>query len=41
MRRMIDFYRLQIHVMRTWQPGTGSRLRRILEERGIPYKETH
>ena len=30
MRRLIDFYRLQIHVMRTWRPSTGSRLRRIL-----------
>lgn len=30
MRRLIDFYRLQIHVMRTWRPGGGSRLRRLL-----------
>ncbi len=30
MRRLIDFYRLQIHVMRTWRPSTGSRLRRFL-----------
>ena len=30
MRRLIDFYRLQIHVMRTWRPSTGSRLRRLL-----------
>ena len=30
MRRLIDFYKLQIQVMRTWRPSTGSRLRRIL-----------
>jgi len=30
MRRLIDFYRLQIHVMRTWRPSSGSRIRRIL-----------
>jgi uncharacterized membrane protein YvlD (DUF360 family) len=30
MRRIIDFYRLQIHVMRTWRPSGGSRLRRLL-----------
>ena len=29
MRRLIDFYRLQIHVMRTWRPSTGSRIRRL------------
>jgi uncharacterized membrane protein YvlD (DUF360 family) len=29
MRRLIDFYRLQIQVMRTWRPGTGSRVRRL------------
>ncbi len=29
-RRIIDFYRLQIHVMRTWRPSGGSRVRRIL-----------
>jgi uncharacterized membrane protein YvlD (DUF360 family) len=30
MRRLIDFYRLQIQVMRTWQPSGGSRVRRLL-----------
>lgn len=30
MRRLIDFYRLQIHVMRTWRPSGGSRVRRLL-----------
>jgi uncharacterized membrane protein YvlD (DUF360 family) len=30
MRRLIDFYRLQINVMRTWRPRTGSRLRRLV-----------
>jgi len=30
MRRLIDFYRLQIHVMRTWRPSSGSRARRIV-----------
>ncbi|MEI7744805.1 MAG: phage holin family protein [Chloroflexota bacterium] len=30
MRRALDFYRLQIQVMRTWRPGGRSRLRRIL-----------
>ncbi len=30
MRRVIDFYRLQIRVMRTWQPSGTSRARRIL-----------
>jgi uncharacterized membrane protein YvlD (DUF360 family) len=30
MRRVIDFYRLQIEVMRTWQPTGSTRLRRIL-----------
>ncbi len=30
MRRLIDFYRLQIQVMRTWRPSGGSRLRRLL-----------
>ena len=30
MRRLIDFYRLQIQVMRTWRPSSGSRVRRIL-----------
>ena len=30
MRRLIDFYRLQIQVMRTWRPGGGSRVRRLL-----------
>ena len=29
-RRIVDFYRLQIHVMRTWRPSGGSRVRRIL-----------
>ncbi|MCU0504462.1 MAG: alkaline phosphatase family protein [Chloroflexi bacterium] len=29
-RRIVDFYRLQIHVMRTWRPSGGSRFRRIL-----------
>ncbi len=30
MGRVIDFYRLQIEVMRTWQPSGGSRIRRLL-----------
>ncbi|HYN48974.1 MAG TPA: phage holin family protein, partial [Candidatus Nanopelagicales bacterium] len=30
MRRLIDFYRLQIEVMRTWRPSSGSRVRRLL-----------
>ncbi len=30
MRRIIDFYRLQIQVMREWQPTGSSRLRRIV-----------
>ncbi len=30
MRRLIDFYKLQIHVMRTWRPSGGSRVRRLL-----------
>jgi uncharacterized membrane protein YvlD (DUF360 family) len=30
MRRIIDFYRLQIQVMRTWRPSGGSRARRLL-----------
>jgi uncharacterized membrane protein YvlD (DUF360 family) len=30
MRRLIDFYRLQVQVMRTWRPGGGSRIRRLL-----------
>jgi uncharacterized membrane protein YvlD (DUF360 family) len=30
MRRLIDFYKLQIHVMRTWRPEGGSRVRRLL-----------
>jgi len=30
MRRVIDFYRLQIQVMRDWQPTGGSRARRLL-----------
>jgi uncharacterized membrane protein YvlD (DUF360 family) len=30
MRRLIDFYKLQIHVMRTWRPSGGSRIRRLL-----------
>ncbi|MGE5211257.1 MAG: alkaline phosphatase family protein, partial [Acidobacteriota bacterium] len=30
MRRLIDFYRLQIDIMRTWRPSTGSRLRRFI-----------
>ena len=30
MRRLIDFYRLQIHVMRTWRPSSGSRARRLV-----------
>ncbi len=30
MRRVIDFYRLQIQVMRDWQPSGGSRVRRLL-----------
>jgi uncharacterized membrane protein YvlD (DUF360 family) len=30
MRRVISFYRLQIKVMRSWQPSGGSRVRRLL-----------
>ncbi len=30
MRRLIDFYRLQIQVMREWRPSSGSRIRRIV-----------
>ena len=30
MRRVIEFYRLQIEVMRTWRPSGGSRVRRLL-----------
>jgi uncharacterized membrane protein YvlD (DUF360 family) len=30
MRRLVDFYRTQIHVMRTWRPSSGSRFRRLL-----------
>jgi uncharacterized membrane protein YvlD (DUF360 family) len=30
MRRLIDFYRVQIEVMRTWRPRRRSRVRRIL-----------
>ncbi len=30
MRRIIDFYRLQIQVMREWRPSGGSRVRRIV-----------
>ena len=30
MRRVIEFYRLQIQVMRTWQPSGSSRVRRLL-----------
>ncbi len=30
MRRVIDFYRLQIQVMRDWRPSGGSRARRII-----------
>lgn len=30
MRRLIEFYRLQVHVMRTWRPSGGSRWRRLL-----------
>ncbi len=30
MRGVIDFYRLQIQVMRTWQPTRGARIRRLL-----------
>ena len=30
MRRIIDFYRLQIQVMRDWQPSGGSRVRRLV-----------
>jgi uncharacterized membrane protein YvlD (DUF360 family) len=30
MRRIIDFYRLQIQVMRTWRPSGGSRVRRLV-----------
>jgi len=30
MGRIIDFYRLQIQVMREWQPSGGSRVRRLL-----------
>jgi uncharacterized membrane protein YvlD (DUF360 family) len=30
MRRLIEFYRLQVQVMRTWSPSGGSRVRRIV-----------
>lgn len=30
MRRIIDFYRLQIEVMRKWRPTGRSRLRRLV-----------
>jgi uncharacterized membrane protein YvlD (DUF360 family) len=30
LRRIVDFYRLQVQVMREWQPSGGSRLRRIV-----------
>ena len=30
MRRIINFYRTQIQVMRTWRPSNGSRVRRLL-----------
>jgi len=30
MRRLIEFYKLQIKVMREWQPSGGSRVRRLL-----------
>ncbi|MCJ7712555.1 MAG: phage holin family protein, partial [Chloroflexi bacterium] len=30
MRAVIDFYRLQLQVMRTWQPSRGARIRRLL-----------
>jgi len=30
MRRLIDFYRLQVEVMRTWRPSGGSRVRRLV-----------
>jgi len=30
MRRILEFYRLQIHVLRTWRPSGGSRVRRLL-----------
>jgi len=30
MRRILEFYRLQIHVLRTWRPSGGSRIRRLL-----------
>ena len=30
MRGLIDFYRLQIQVMRTWRPSSGSRARRLV-----------
>ena len=30
MRRLIDFYRTQIQVMRTWKPSGGSRVRRLV-----------
>jgi uncharacterized membrane protein YvlD (DUF360 family) len=30
MGRIVDFYRLQIQVMREWRPSSGSRVRRIL-----------
>lgn len=30
MRRIVEFYRLQIEVMRTWRPRGGSRARRLL-----------
>jgi uncharacterized membrane protein YvlD (DUF360 family) len=29
MRRLIEFYRLQVQVMRTWRPSGGSRVRRL------------
>jgi uncharacterized membrane protein YvlD (DUF360 family) len=30
MRRLVDFYRLQFEVMRTWRPSGGSRVRRLV-----------
>ena len=30
MRRVIDFYRLQVQVMREWRPSGGSRVRRVI-----------
>lgn len=30
MRRLIEFYRLQVQVMRTWRPSGGSRVRRLV-----------